>query len=428
VPRTETTVVLDDDPTGTQAMCDVTVVLRWDDHEIDAVPDDHRSLHVLTNSRARSGTGAGRVVASAARASITARPAARVVLRGDSTLRGHMVEEYDALRSVVAPDAEPPLLLVPALPAAGRVTVDGVHSLLRDGRLVPLHTTEYATDGALSYRDARLVRWAEERSAGRFRADDGVEVGLEHIRERGALAVAGAIATAAGRAHPAVVVPDAETDADLASIAAGLRVAEADGYHPIVRCSPAFAAILTGSRATSFALPPPPGPGILLLCGSFVPATTAQLEELERAYPGSLVTAAVADLAGENARTEIERLAAAARGRLRAGERLAVIATERDRDPSLVDAQAQRRIAESMAQVAGRVAAGILIAKGGITAAVTAAQGLGAATAYVVGPLLSGVSYWRLDGGQAYVVVPGNVGDASLLRDLVDLLIGKGRP
>jgi uncharacterized protein YgbK (DUF1537 family) len=73
------------------------------------------------------------------------------------------------------------------------------------------------------------------------------------------------------------------------------------------------------------------------------------------------------------------------------------------------------------------VTAGVLVAKGGITAAVTAAQGLGSATAHVIGPLLPGVSYWRLDGGQAYVVVPGNVGGASLLHELVDLLIGEGR-
>lgn len=404
----------------------VTVVLRWGDHEIDRVPGNPRSLHVLTNSRSRTGAGAAQVVASAARASVAARPTARVILRGDSTLRGHVVEEYDALRSVVAPDMEPPLLLVPALPAAGRVTVEGVHCLRRDSRLVPLHLTEYATDGILSYQDSRLVRWAEQRSSGRFQARDGVDVALEQIRGRGAPAVAEAIATAAGRGRPAVVAPDAETDADLASIAAGLRAAEAAGHHPIVRCSPAFAAILTGTQAEAFAAPPPPGPGVLVLCGSFVPATTAQLEELARAYPASSVTAAVAPLAGEDAEAEIGRLAAAATGLLANG-RLAVVATERQRNPGLVDAPAQRRIAEALAQVACRVTAGVLVAKGGITAAVTAAQGLGSATAHVIGPLLPGVSYWRLDGGQAYVVVPGNVGGASLLHELVDLLIGEGR-
>jgi uncharacterized protein YgbK (DUF1537 family) len=166
---------------------------------------------------------------------------------------------------------------------------------------------------------------------------------------------------------------------------------------------------------------------VLVLCGSFVSATTAQLEELERAHPGTSVTAGVAPLAGDGAEAEISRLAGAASSLLARG-RLAVIATERSRDPDLVDASAQRRIAEALATVADRVPAGVLIAKGGITAAVTASHGLHAATARVIGPLLPGVSYWRLDRGQSYVVVPGNVGDARLLADLVDLLVGGSRP
>ena len=424
----ETTVVLDDDPTGTQAMCDVTIVLRWDDHEIERIPGPERSLHVLTNSRSLTGSEATEVVASAARASIRARPAARVILRGDSTLRGHLVEEYEALRSVIAPHAKPPpLLLVPALPAAGRVTISGVHSVRQDGRLVPLHLTEYAADGALSYADAKLVRWAEERSAGRFRADDGVEVGLGLLREQGAPVVAAAIEAASLHSRPSVVAPDAETDGDLESIAAGLRLAEASGCRPIVRCSPAFAAILTGTRAESFVAPPPLSAGVLVLCGSFVSATTAQLEELERAHPGISVTASVGRLAGDGAEAEVQRLAEAAAGLLERG-RLAVVATERARDPELVDASAQRRIAEALATVADRVPAGVLIAKGGITAAVTASSGLHAASARVIGPLLPGVSYWQLDRGQSYIVVPGNVGDGGLLVDLVDLVVGGSRP
>lgn len=419
----DTTVVLDDDPTGTQSMCDVTVVLRWDDHEIEQIPGRVRCVHLLTNSRSLTGTGAAEVVESAARASNRAWPEARVILRGDSTLRGHLVEEYEALRSVIAPHAKPPLLLVPALPAAGRVTIGGVHSVRVEGRLVPLHLTEYAADGALSYSDSALVRWAEERSAGRFRAGDGVEVGLGLLREQGGPAVAAAIKAASLRDRPAVVAPDAETDADLEAIADGLRLADAAGCQPIVRCSPAFAAILTGTKAESFVSPPPLSGGVLVLCGSFVSATTAQLEELESAHPGTTVTAGVARLAGDGAEAEIQRLAETASALLERG-RLAVVATERARDPDLVDLTAQRRIAEALARVAGRVPAGLLIAKGGITAAVTASTGLHAATARVIGPLMPGVSYWRLDRGQSYVVVPGNVGDAGLLVDLVDLVAG----
>ena len=65
-----------------------------------------------------------------------------------------------------------PLLLVPALPASGRVTVGGVHMLERDGARVPLHETEYARDGALSYSSADLAAWADERSGGQLAMSD----------------------------------------------------------------------------------------------------------------------------------------------------------------------------------------------------------------------------------------------------------------
>ena len=151
------TVVLDDDPTGTQAMSDVSVVLDWSDAAVwNCVQSGDRAVHVLTNSRAHSPEEARELIASAAAAARSQYPGARLVLRGDSTLRAHVWEEYDALRAVVAPErAGVPLLLVPALPAAGRVTIGGVHLLERDGERVPLDRTEYARDGALAYSRRR---------------------------------------------------------------------------------------------------------------------------------------------------------------------------------------------------------------------------------------------------------------------------------
>ena len=112
------TAVLDDDPTGTQSATGVTVLLDWD---APAIVDGLRAegaVYLQTNSRA--------VTEAAAVALVTryARPAAprptRVlgepilpVLRGDSTLRGHVFAESD----VFAGDAGC-VLLVPAFPQA----------------------------------------------------------------------------------------------------------------------------------------------------------------------------------------------------------------------------------------------------------------------------------------------------------------------
>jgi uncharacterized protein YgbK (DUF1537 family) len=417
-------VVLDDDPTGTQAMADVSIVLDWSDGAIAAatLPADP-SVHVLTNSRAHTGAEAWALTTSAARAARAAFPDARLLLRGDSTLRGHVWEEYEAVRRTIAPDTQPvPLLLVPALPAAGRVTIDGVHLLDRHGVRVPLDRTEYAIDGDLAYGDARLARWAEERSDGRLAAADAIEIPLAQVRAPdGAGTVEAGIRAAFERGRPAVVVPDAETDADLAVIARGLRAAEVD-TPVIARSSPAFAAILTGTAATEPAVLPAGDHGVLVLCGSFVPTTTTQLEALCGAHPGVLIEADVCALADDPSTGEVERLAAAAR-RLLAARGMAVIATSRQRDPTLVDVASQRRVASALARIARLVPVGVVIAKGGITSAVTALEGLGARSARVVGPIAPGVALWQIANGPAYVVVPGNVGGPGLLAELVSSIV-----
>ncbi len=263
------------------------------------------------------------------------------------------------------------------------------------------------------------MSWADERSGGRLAAADGVAVPLEQLRTAdGHAAVAAAIVSAAAGGSPAVVVPDAETDADLDAIARGLEDAEAAGARVIVRCAPAFAAVLTGSQATTMVPAPSGDRGVLVVCGSFVAGTTAQLEHLARVHPQAGVTAHVAALAGEFWEDEVERLAAAA-GALVERDGLAVVATERRRDPGLVAADAQRRIAIALAQVARRVHCGVVVAKGGITSAVTAREGLGARSARVVGPILPGVALWNLPDGTEYVIVPGNIGGPELLADVV---------
>ena len=118
---------------------------------------------------------------------------------------------------------------------------------------------------------------------------------------------------------------------------------------------------------------------------------------------------------------EVERLSQEAQARLER-DGLAVIATERTRDPALFDTLSQRRIATRFAQIARRVPVGVVIAKGGITSAVTARDGLDADAARVVGPIYPGVALWRLPNGRAFAIVPGNVGHPGLLADLVTMI------
>lgn len=428
-PFVDRLVVLDDDPTGVQTLAGIRVLLAWTDPgKIARALAGRRSVHLVTNARALEPAEARRIVADAARAALRGVANAHLLLRGDSTLRGHLLEEYLGLCEA-AGRGRPPLLLVPALPSAGRITRAGRHLIDRAGRVEPLHETEYARDGVFAYSSSRLLEWAEERSGGLFPAAEGRELHLDELRTRGADAVATALRELAQTGRPAVLAPDAETEDDLATIAAGYAAAIGQGADAVVRCAPAFAGILAGTAASALVrMPPATGP-TLVVCGSYVPMSTRQLAALDAAYPGLLIDVDVAALAGEGAAQEEKRAARAASLTIdRAG--LAILATSRERPDGTTGLDAGRRIAEGLARAAGRVEPppAVVIAKGGITSAVTLQVGFETSEADVRGPVLPGVSHWeaRRDGVVLdYLVVPGNVGDERLLVDLAGLVLGR---
>jgi uncharacterized protein YgbK (DUF1537 family) len=425
----EPLVVLDDDPTGVQTLAGIRVLLGWDPARIRAALAGRPSVHLITNTRALPAERVRPFVADATRAALEGAPDAAVVLRGDSTLRGHLLEEYLGVRDVVAPSGRPVLLLVPALPSAGRVTVGGVHLFDRDGRRTPLHETEYARDGVFAYSSARLLEWAEERSDGLFRSGAGRELHLDVLRSRGPAAVTDALLALSASGAPAVLAPDAETLDDLEIVAEGYRAATADRALVIVRCAPTFAGVLAGTTAPGLFPPPSARDGVLVVCGSYVQQSTRQLSRLLLARPGSLVEADVVALAGDEPSAEIAVLAKEVSRRL-AADRLAVLATPRERSAGTTSLDAGERIAAGLARVVAAVGPlpSVLVTKGGITAAVTLRDGVGAAEADVVGPVEPGVSLWsaRWPDGNAldYLVVPGNVGDDELLARLVDAVTG----
>jgi signal transduction histidine kinase len=126
-------VLLDDDPTGAQLSGGVAVALEHDADTIEAGLDSGlRAMHVVTNSRSLPPREAHATTRAAASAVHETSPSSPLFLRGDSTLRGHLIEEYDAVRDVLFPGATPALLLVPAMPSAGRITRGGVQIMTMD--------------------------------------------------------------------------------------------------------------------------------------------------------------------------------------------------------------------------------------------------------------------------------------------------------
>jgi uncharacterized protein YgbK (DUF1537 family) len=407
-------VVLDDDPTGSQSVAGLPVLLDWTAESLRwALGQGVPAVYVLTNSRSLTAEDARRRTEEVARAALDAARLAGVrvdfVSRSDSTLRGHFPLETDTLARVVrAATGGPPdgVVLVPAFPDAGRITVGSVHyaGTASEGYL-PVGETEFAADATFGYASSDLRDWVAEKSAGRYPARDVARIDLPTLRTEPDATVR--VLRGLADARPAFVravigqrAPVPLTAADVARVRAGGPAADA--------------------------------PGGLVVVGSHVSVTTGQLDRLvERSQPTLLELDVPALLAGsaeqqlhDLAHVAIEALATGtvALGTSRTLERAA------DAEGSLAIA---RRVSAAVCEVVRRVLAAraprFVVAKGGITASDVATRGLSIGRAMVRGPMLPGiVSLWEpLDGparGIPYVVFAGNVGGPDSLADVVDTL------
>ncbi|MEU7581166.1 four-carbon acid sugar kinase family protein [Streptomyces sp. NPDC041068] len=192
--------------------------------------------------------------AAAARTERAARActASRLLLKTvDSTLRGHVTAE---VRAAWAGSRRSAVVLAPAFPAEGRVTVSGVQYV----RGVPVHESEYARDPVHPVRCSDLAAVFPE--AVRATPDRAAE--LPRLIDRGGL-----------------IVCSARTDADLDRLVAAVP----DLADVLWVGSPGLAAALARrcARTDGDALPVPlPALRPLVAVGSANPATRRQLTAL----------------------------------------------------------------------------------------------------------------------------------------------------
>ena len=424
-------VAIDDDPTGVQTVHDTAVLLTWGEDELRQELEGSRPVFfVLTNSRS---------VPEARATEINTRIGQRlrghgcvVASRSDSTLRGHYPAEVLALEAGLDQRFDGHLI-VPAFFEGGRYTIDDTHWVATGDGLsaVPASETSFAKDAVFGYRSAHLPTWVEEKSHGRWTADQVSCIPLQAVREGSVrerlLQVQG------GRP----VVVNAAGYGDLAAFVLGLLEAEAQGKRFLYRTAASFVRVRAGMAArpplTAHEVYAACGeqaahtPGLVVV-GSYQPSTTQQVEHLLSAHelrPRPLEVDVPGVLEQRWSAAEFgQRMDAA----LEAGE-LPVLYTSRQ----LVTAARQeenldigRAVTEAVlaAVQALRVRPRFVIAKGGITSHEVAQRGLGALRAEVLGQLLPGVPVWRLESGPGlrfpgmpYVVFPGNVGGPTSLLD-----------
>jgi uncharacterized protein YgbK (DUF1537 family) len=441
-------IVLDDDPTGSQVVHGVPILTSWDAEALSWAFDQGSAMvFILTNTRSLPPPEVETLLTEAMDAvDVAARRAGRpyvVACRGDSTLRGHYPLETDVVARVLSAHGHrvDGVLLVPAYLEAGRVTVEGVQYASVAGRYLPVSETDYARDATFGFRSARLRDYVEERTDGRIRAGDVVEIRLTDLRLGGPAAAAELLSQVSGGG---VAACDALSREDLDTLVLGLLEVEARGRRFVYRAGPSFVAARVGMEGTEPIRPPAPPTGRhgLVVVGSHVDLTGRQLERLRAVSDITTVELDVSGLldpAGRKARTD-ESAQLVVEG-LASSDVLLVTSRRRieggTADESLSIA---RLVSESLVrvvrQVRDRVDLGWVIAKGGITSHDVAVSGLGITRAVVAGQLFPGMtSVWipaaedepTVPANMPYVVFAGNVGDDDSLAQAVQILRGERR-
>ncbi len=428
-------VVLDDDPTGTQTVHGIPVLTDWPVESLAAeLASDDPAVYLLTNSRSlplpeaqalNRETGLRISMAQAQ----TGREVV-VISRSDSTLRGHFPGEVDALAEALGGgfDAR---LVIPFFPEGGRYTIDDVHYVAEGDWLVPAGQTAFARDKSFGYRASNLREWVAEKSGGTLLAENVASISLETLRQGGPETTYRALMELPPGAE---CVVNAASYRDLEVLALALLQAEAAGKRYLYRTAASFVRMMAGItprpllQAAELDLPET-GAG-LVIAGSYVPKTSAQLDALMRGAKVQPVEVQVNRLldAATNA-GEIERVLAEVNALLEQGQDTVVYTSRKlvSTEGAEANLAIGRAVSDGLvAIVRGRkVPPRYLLAKGGITSSDVATLGLGIKRATVVGQILPGVPVWRsgpesLFPGLAYIVFPGNVGGEDALAKIVD--------
>ncbi|MCT9871337.1 four-carbon acid sugar kinase family protein [Paenarthrobacter aurescens] len=462
-------VVLDDDPTGTQSVADLAVLTHWEVADFMWAFTHIRenrtkpAVYVLTNTRsldpaeaaARNEEIVRNALAAAAGTGVGPQLRLGFVSRSDSTLRGHYPLEPDVIAATVAAETgevTDGVVIVPAFPDAGRVTIGGVHYMRGTGEdagsLTPVAETEFAKDASFGFANSEMAKYVEEKSQGRFPASDVIVLDLNIIRAGAsaqdstisAKAIADALESAT---NSTPIVADIVTENDFRALALGLEEAERRGKKLLYRVGPPFVrgrigqeirAALTSEEA--FAGNTPSAAGGLIVVGSHVGVTTRQLNDLTAEHSSARTIEidvekliAGTETAGEaEADAYIGTVVSDVVDALRHGD--VIVHTSRlliKTDDAAASLKIARTVSAAVVAVVNRTLKTFpprfVIAKGGITSSDVAAHGLEIRHAIVRGPMLPGiVSLWEpVDGpakGIPYIVFAGNVGDDQSLTQV----------
>jgi len=438
-------VVLDDDPTGVQTVHDVSVYTDWEEESIRKGFEEKEAMFfILTNSRSFSVEETTKVHQDiAARVAKVARELGQdfmIISRGDSTLRGHYPLETQLLADGLTKnegagvDGE---IICPFFPEGGRYTMDNIHYVKEQDNLVPAGMTEFAKDKTFGYKSSDLTEYVEEKTAGKYKKEDCITISLEELN---ALDIQGIKAKLISAKDMAKIIVNAVSYADLKVFCAALVLAMKEGKQYMARTAAAFTKVMGRISDQPLLgreqLEGDTRNGGIVLIGSHVKKTTDQLNCLkELDGQADFMEFQVNAVFEENGlEKEVERTVEAAGEKILSGRTVVIYTSRQLLAPENMTPeeklQISVKISNAVTSIIGKlqVKPKFIIAKGGITSSDVGTKALHVKKARVMGQVKKGIPVWMTGEeskfpGMPYIIFPGNVGEVSTLKEIVEELI-----
>ena len=438
-------VVLDDDPTGVQTVHDVSVYTDWEEESIRKGFEEKEAMFfILTNSRSFSVEETTKVHQDiAARVAKVARELGQdfmIISRGDSTLRGHYPLETQLLaddltkNEGVVIDGE---IICPFFPEGGRYTMDNIHYVKEQDNLVPAGMTEFAKDKTFGYKSSDLTEYVEEKTEGKYHKEDCITISLDELN---ALDVQGVKVKLMTAKDMAKIIVNAVSYADLKVFCAALVLAMKEGKHYMARTAAAFTKVMGRISDQPLLgreqLEGDTRNGGIVLIGSHVKKTTDQLNCLKE-LDGQVdfMEFQVNTVFEENGlEKEVEKTVKAAEEKILSGRTVVIYTSRQLLAPENMTPEEKLhisvKISNAVTSIIGKLSVKpkFIIAKGGITSSDVGTKALRVKKARVMGQVKKGIPVWITGEeskfpGMPYIIFPGNVGEVSTLKEIVEELI-----
>lgn len=439
-------IVLDDDPTGVQTVHGISVYTDWSYESIrSGFQEETKMFYILTNSRGFSVEQTTKVhheigqrIAEIAKEE---NKGYLIISRGDSTLRGHYPLETEILKeefekfSGYKVDGE---ILCPYFREGGRYTLGNVHFVKYDQELIPCAETEFAKDKTFGYHNSDLCAYIEEKTNGVYLKEDVLSISLEALR---ALKLDEITDNLMDVKDFGKVIVNAIDACDIKVFCIALYRAMARGKHFIFRTAAGFVKEFAGITdkpllSKSEMIVKDIGTGGIIVVGSHTSKTTSQLELLKD-LRGLEFIEFNSDLVLEEGKLEEEVKAVIAKEEAFIKEgKTVVVYTKRklltlEKDSKEEALLRSIKISEAVQSLVGEltVTPAFVIAKGGITSSDVGTKALRVKKANVLGQAKPGIPVWQTGEESKfpripYIIFPGNVGEETTLKEVVEILQG----